>query len=215
MSNSIAQNINIIRQNLPDNVQLVCVSKYYPVEAIRQAYDAGERNFGESRLQELKQKAAVLPHDIKWHFIGHLQRNKVRDVVGLAYLIHSVDSLRLIEAIERVAAEKNIVQKCLLEIHIAQEQTKSGFTPHEFAELIRTTDFNNFPHVEICGLMGMASNTDNQEQIRQDFSLLKSLATLSGLKTLSMGMSDDYRIAIEQGSTMVRIGSAIFEDLKI
>ena len=215
MSNSIAQNINIIRQSLPDSVLLVCVSKYYPVEAIRQAYDAGERNFGESRLQELKQKAAVLPHDIKWHFIGHLQRNKVRDVVGLAYLIHSVDSLRLIEAIERVAAEKNIVQKCLLEIHIAQEQTKSGFTPHEFAELIRTTDFNNFPHVEICGLMGMASNTDNQEQIRQDFSLLKSLATLSGLKTLSMGMSDDYRIAIEQGSTIVRIGSAIFEDLKI
>lgn len=215
MSDSIAHNINIIRQSLPDNVQLVCVSKYYPVEAIRQAYDAGERNFGESRLQELKQKAAVLPHDIKWHFIGHLQRNKVRDVVGLAYLIHSVDSLRLIEAIERVAAEKNIVQKCLLEIHIAQEQTKSGFTPHEFAELIRTTDFNNFPHVEICGLMGMASNTDNQEQIRQDFSLLKSLATLSGLKTLSMGMSDDYRIAIEQGSTIVRIGSAIFENLKI
>ncbi|MBR3566532.1 MAG: YggS family pyridoxal phosphate-dependent enzyme [Paludibacteraceae bacterium] len=212
MSDYIAHNINIIRQNLPDNVQLVCVSKYYPVEAIRQAYDAGERNFGESRLQELKQKAAVLPPDIKWHFIGHLQRNKVRDVVGLAYLIHSVDSLRLIEAIERVAAEKNIVQKCLLEIHIAQEQTKSGFTPHEFAELIRTTDFSHFSHVEICGLMGMASNTDNQEQIRQDFSLLKSLATLSGLKTLSMGMSDDYRIAIEQGSTMVRIGSAIFED---
>ncbi len=207
----IKQNIQSVRTHIPQGVDLVCVSKYFPVEAIREAYKAGERLFGESRLQELSVKAAQLPDDIKWHFIGHLQTNKVKQVVRLADMIQSVDSLHLLQVIEREAAAIGKIQKCLLEIHIAQEDTKTGFSPHEFAVLINQTDWTLFPHVQICGLMGMASNTDDTDQIRNDFRLLKTLADMSALRIVSMGMSDDYRIAIEQGSTMVRIGSAIFQ----
>ena len=207
---SIAENIRSIRATLPAGVELVCVSKYFPVEAVREAYEAGERVFGESRVQELALKADALPKDIKWHFIGHLQTNKVKQVVGVADLIESVDSVHLLDAIERVAAEKDIIQKCLVEVHVAQEESKTGFSPHDFALLMRQTDWSRYGHVRICGLMGMASNTDDTERIKADFKLLKTLADLSGLRVVSMGMSGDYRIAIEQGSTMVRIGSAIF-----
>lgn len=207
---SIAENIRRIRATLPAGVELVCVSKYFPVEAVREAYEAGERMFGESRVQELVLKADALPKDIKWHFIGHLQTNKVKQVVGMADLIESVDSVHLLDAIERVAAEKDIIQKCLVEVHVAQEESKTGFSPHDFALFMRQTDWSRYVHVRICGLMGMASNTDDTERIKADFKLLKTLADLSGLRVVSMGMSGDYRIAIEQGSTMVRIGSAIF-----
>lgn len=208
---TIEQNIKSIRANIPDGVELVCVSKYFPVDAISEAYNAGERLFGESRVQELATKSAQLPKDIKWHFIGHLQTNKVKHVVPLVDMIQSVDSLHLLDAIERAAADIDKVQKCLIEIHIAQEETKTGFSPHDFATLMTSTDWSKYPHVQICGLMGMASNTDDTERVRRDFQLLKTLADLSALRTISMGMSGDYRIAIEQGSTMVRIGSAIFQ----
>ena len=207
---SIAENIKHIRETLPDGVDLVCVSKYFPVESIREAYNAGERLFGESRVQELTAKAAVLPKDIKWHFIGHLQTNKVKQVVELADMIQSVDSARLLDAIERAAAAIGKVQKCLIEVHVAQEETKTGFSPHDFAVFMRQTDWTLYPHIKICGLMGMASNTDETERIRKDFATLKALAGLSALRNVSMGMSGDYSLAIECGSNLVRVGSAIF-----
>ena len=179
----IAQNINRIRQRIPQKVELVCVSKYFPIESIREAYNAGERLFGESRVQELTVKATELPSDIRWQFIGHLQTNKVKAVVRIADMIQSVDSVHLLDTIEREAATIGKKQKCLLEIHIAQEESKTGFSPHEFAELMRNTDWGKYPHVQICGLMGMASNTDNQDQIRNDFKLLKTLADMSALRT--------------------------------
>mgnify|MGYP002623587787 CR=1 FL=1 len=207
---SIAENIMRVRKTLPDGVELVCVSKYFPVESIREAYNAGERMFGESRVQELTAKAAALPDDIKWHFIGHLQTNKVRQVVEIADMIQSVDSARLLDAIERVAATSGKIQKCLIEVHVAKEETKTGFSPHDFAVFMRQTDWIRYPHIRICGLMGMASNTDDIGRIRKDFATLKALANLSALRNLSMGMSGDYLIAVEEGSTMVRIGSLIF-----
>lgn len=208
---SIADNIRHIRQDIPSGVQLVCVSKYFPADSIREAYDAGERLFGESRVQELAAKAAELPSDIRWHFIGHLQTNKVKTVVRLADMIQSVDSVHLLDVIEREAAAIDKIQRCLIEVHIAQEESKTGFSPHDFAVMMRQTDWSRYPHVQICGLMGMGSNTDDVNRIREDFQLLKSLADMSALRIVSMGMSGDYRIAIDCGSTMVRIGSAIFD----
>lgn len=210
----IQQNITSIRTHIPKDVTLVCVSKFQPSEAIMQAYEASERDFGESRVQELLPKYEDLPKDIRWHFIGHLQTNKVKQIVPFVYMIHSVDSVRLLETINREAEKIQRCIKVLLEVHVAKEESKSGFTPKEFLSLASNLSPNNlYPWVEICGVMGMATNTDDEAEWRRCFCEIKSLASkLSTLNTkqISMGMSDDYLVAIEEGSTMVRIGSNIF-----
>ena len=206
--NTIRENIRSVRAHIPASVTLVCVSKYQPIEAIREAYEAGERHFGESRVQELKQKVSLLPSDIHWHFIGHLQTNKVRDLIKLRpYLIQSVDSEHLLEAINDEAAKQGIVQDVLLEVHVAQEETKTGFAPSEISNF--KSQISNLSNIRICGLMAMATNTEDETEIRRCFTEVKQLSD-GGI--LSMGMSDDYRIAIECGSNMVRIGSMIFGD---
>jgi len=212
---SIRDKIRNVRAHVPAGVTLVCVSKFQPVEAIREAYEAGERHFGESRVQELKQKQAQLPTDIHWHFIGHLQTNKVRDLLKLRpYLIQSVDSVHLLQAINDEAAKQGIVQDVLLEVHVAKEETKTGFSPEEISNIQCPMS-----HIRICGLMAMATNTDDEQEIRRCFGLTASIArgltaegglTSNSEAVISMGMSDDYQIAIECGSTMVRIGSTIF-----
>lgn len=220
MSSSIANNIKNVRAHIPEHVTLVCVSKFQPVEAIREAYDFGERHFGESRVQELKQKAAILPTDIQWHFIGHLQTNKVRDLLKLhPYLIESVDSEHLLQVINDEASKLGIVQDVLLEAHVAREETKTGFSPEEISNLQCPIANHQYPHVNVKGLMCMATNTDEETEIRRCFNLSADLVRDLSAKqsifcqakpVLSIGMSDDYRIAIECGSTSVRIGSAIF-----
>lgn len=210
-------NWHSIRQTLPDNVRLVAVSKYHSIEQIAEAYAEGCRDFGESRVQELQIKQAALPKDIRWHFIGHLQTNKVRSLLKLRpYLIHSVDSEHLLAAINAEAVKQDIVQDILLELHVAAEETKSGFSIAELELLIRTLNEKKITNVNICGLMGMATNTDNKQEIHrcfhelhEQFLWLKHLLPMVNSQ-LSMGMSDDYRIAVSEGSTMVRIGSAIF-----
>lgn len=202
----VAEQINKVRTHIPAHVTLVCVSKFQPIEAIREAYAAGERHFGESRVQELQQKVPQLPADIHWHFIGHLQTNKVRDLLKLRpYLIQSVDSERLLKAINDEAAKQGFVQDVLLEVHVAKEETKTGFSPEEISNF--KSQISNFSNVRIRGLMTMATNTDDETEIRRCFTEAKQLCTG---EVLSMGMSDDYQIAIECGATMVRIGSTIF-----
>ena len=212
--NTIRENIRSVRAHIPASVTLVCVSKYQPIEAIREAYEAGERHFGESRVQELKQKVSLLPTDIHWHFIGHLQTNKVRDLIKLRpYLIQSVDSEHLLEAINDEAAKQGIIQDVLLEVHVAQEETKTGFAPSEISNF--KSQISNLSNIRICGLMAMATNTEDETEIRRCFTeTQKCLNNLNNLNNpiLSMGMSDDYKIAIECGSNMVRIGSTIFGD---
>ena len=208
-----------IRQSLPEHVQLVAVSKYHSIEQIDEAYAEGCRDFGESRVQELTVKQAALPQDIRWHFIGHLQTNKVRSLLKLRpYLIHSVDSEHLLSAINAEAAKQGITQDILLELHVANEETKSGFSINEFHELLSSfnSHLSSYPHVNVRGLMGMATNTDDEQEIRRCFRVLHDMYQRLKCQLpivncqLSMGMSDDYRIAVSEGSTMVRIGSAIF-----
>ena len=203
----IAEHINEIRKNIPDSVTLVCVSKFQPIEAIREAYEAGERHFGESRVQELQRKVPTLPADIRWHFIGHLQTNKVRDLIKLRpYLIQSVDSEHLLRAINDEAAKQGVVQDVLLEIHTAKEDTKMGLDADHLEGILDFTR-SSLHSVRIRGLMTMATNTDDEKEIRRCFT---EAASLHKGEVLSMGMSDDYQIAIECGSNMVRIGSSIF-----
>ena len=208
----IAVNIRKLKTELPSTVELVAVSKFKPVEAIREAYDAGQRSFGENRPQELAAKAPQLPSDIVWHFIGHLQTNKVKLVIPYASLIHSVDSERLLAEIDKAARAAGKVMDCLLEVHIAEEQTKQGFTPDEAVALAR--EAGRYPNVRLRGVMGMATFTDNKEQVRHEFRTLKAvsdrLAFLPGCDTVSMGMSQDWPLAVEEGTTIVRIGTAIF-----
>ena len=195
-----------MRAHIPAGVTLVCVSKYQPVAAIQEAYEAGERHFGESKVQELKAKMPQLPADIHWHFIGHLQTNKVRDLLKLRpYLIQSVDSLHLLQAINDEAAKQGFVQDILLEVHVAKEETKSGFTPEEISNI--QYQISNYSNIRVRGLMTMATNTDDETEIRRCFN---EIAKLHTGEILSMGMSDDYKIAIECGSNMVRVGSKIF-----
>lgn len=219
---TIQESINKVRAHIPAGVTLVCVSKFQPIQAIQEAYNAGERHFGESRVQELKQKIRQLPTDIQWHFIGHLQTNKVRDLLKLKpYIIESVDSERLLHAINTEAEKLGIIQNILLEVHVAREETKSGFSPNELIALLSTDICASLPNICICGLMSMATNTEDETEIRRCFSTAASLTSnirhlTSNIKhltsdiILSMGMSDDYKIAIEYGSNSVRIGSAIF-----
>ena len=209
----IADNIRKLKSELPSTVELVAVSKFKPVEAIREAYEAGQRSFGENRPQELAAKAPQLPADIVWHFIGHLQTNKVKLVVPYAHLIHSVDSERLLAEIDKAARAAGKVMDCLLEIHIAEEQTKQGFTPDEAVALAREAE-DRYPNIRLRGVMGMATFTDDREQVRREFRSLKAvserLSFLPGCDIVSMGMSGDWPIAVEEGTTIVRIGTAIF-----
>ena len=216
---SIGTQIEILKNELPSTVKLVAVSKFNPVEAIQQAYDAGQRIFGESRPQELQQKVALLPDDIKWHFIGHLQTNKLKMVLPYVELVHSVDSERLLMEIDKFAVKNGLKVRCLLELFVAQEESKQGFSEEELMALLDSLQQNPLQGVEICGLMGMASFVEDENQIRGEFQTLKRvydkvkekyISTLPQFNELSMGMSGDYRIAIECGSTMVRIGTTIF-----
>lgn len=215
----IQQNIQEILNTLPSGVRLVAVSKFHPIEAIREAYEGGQRIFGESKVQELSLKHEQLPDDIEWHFIGHLQTNKVKYIVPYVSLIHGVDSYRLLCEINRQGERVGRVIPCLLQIHVAQEETKFGFTPDECHAMLVNSEWRNLPYISLRGIMGMASFTDNEKQIRHEFATLHQtfnrikqdfFATDSSFSELSMGMSDDYPLAIEEGSTLVRVGSRIF-----
>jgi len=215
----ITENLRQLRRNIPKHVQLVCVSKFHGMDEIREAYNSGERIFGESKVQELTAKHEQLPADIEWHFIGHLQSNKVKYIVPFVSLIHGVDSLKLLQEIDKQAQKVGRNVNCLLQVHIALEETKFGFNEEELLQLVESGDLKELKNITIFGLMGMATFTDNTEQVRSEFRTLKSLFdriktqeqdALPDFKILSMGMSDDYPIAIEEGSTMVRIGSKIF-----
>ncbi len=214
---SIADNITQIRRQVPNCVQLVCVSKFHPTEDIQTAYDLGERLFGESRAQELIQKQELLPKDIEWHFIGSLQTNKVKQVVPLATLIHSVDSIKLLEAIHKYASNQQIISRVLLEVHVAEEETKHGFSPDEIRAFFVSESWKEYPAIQFCGLMTMGTNDVSENQTHQEFKVVRELfqevqaqVNNSSFKELSMGMSHDFKIAIEEGSTIVRIGSSIF-----
>ena len=216
---SISQNIVQLKASLPANVTLVAVSKFHPAEALMEAYNAGQRVFGESRAQELTAKQKVLPGDIEWHFIGPLQSNKVKDIAPFIHTIHSIDSLKLLQEVNKQAAKNNRIIRVLLEIHVAQEETKHGLSPDERRELLQNEQLAELGNNQICGLMGMATYTDDIALIEQEFHILHEL--FSELKAiyfigndnfavLSMGMSHDYPVAIRQGSTMIRVGTSIF-----
>lgn len=215
----IAQNIVEVRSEIPSGVELVAVSKFHPASAVMEAYDAGQRCFGESRVQELLQKVDVLPSDIRWHFIGHLQTNKVKMLVGKTSLIESVDSERLLKLIDSESAKAGVVTNVLLQVHVAQEETKFGFYPEELLEYFRERRFETLTSTHICGIMGMASNTDDEDRIREDFHRISeifhqvaddSALGLRGFDKLSMGMSGDWQIAVDEGANIVRIGTRIF-----
>ena len=215
----IKENLNEIRKGIPEGVKLACVSKFHPVEAIEEAYAVGERVFAESRPQEFVAKVEVLPTDIEWHFIGNLQTNKVKMVVPHATLIHSMANERLFDEVEKCAAKIDKVQDVLIELHVAQEESKQGFTPEEAFELLTDEFIALHPHIRICGVMGMASLTEDETKIRTEFQAIKKTferlrdEVFDGcdyFKEVSMGMSGDYPIAIEEGATIVRIGSSIF-----
>ena len=213
---SVASKISEIRATLPAGVELVAVSKFHPAEAILEAYGTGQRIFGESRVQELTAKFEALPKDIEWHMIGHLQTNKVRAIAPFVSLVHSVDSQRLAECIDREAARCGRVIDCLLELHVSTDATKSGWDLDELRDYLATGAFRELKNIRFRGIMGMATYTDNADVIRADFEALaaakRELEPLfdDDFNILSMGMSDDYPIAVECGSTMVRVGSSIF-----
>jgi PLP dependent protein len=216
---SIKNNITLFLKELaPQNCKLIAVSKTHPAERVQEAYDAGQRIFGENKVQEITSKYEVLPKDIQWHLIGHLQSNKVKYIAPFVALIHSVDSLKLLEEINKQGKKINRVISCLLQVHIAQEETKFGFDEKELTELFNSSGLSGFDFIKIEGLMGMATLTEDNNQIRNEFRYLKKLfeqlksltSTNIQMKELSMGMSSDYKIAIQEGSTMVRVGTAIF-----
>jgi pyridoxal phosphate enzyme (YggS family) len=214
---SLKENLHKIKNSLPENVTLVAVSKTKPVSDLMEAYEAGQRIFGENKIQEMAEKFEQMPMDIQWHMIGHVQTNKVKFMAPFVDLIHGVDSLKLLQEIDKQAKKNNRVIDCLLQMHIAEEETKFGLDENELNEMLKQVqhDKNNFRNIRIIGLMGMATFTDNQSQIKKEFLHLKSIfdklqTNNSQLTILSMGMSGDYPLAIECGSTMVRIGSSIF-----
>ena len=211
---SIQENYHKIKAQIPANVELVAVSKFHPVEKIQEVYDCGQRVFGENKVQELLTKVNELPSDIKWHLIGHLQTNKVKYIAPFIDTIQSVDSEKLLLEINKEAAKNNRKIKVLLQVKIAEEETKYGLEIAEAKEIFSNYLEHKYPNIEILGLMGMATFTDNKNQVKSEFLVLKSLfdelSTFKKLETLSMGMSDDFALAIECGSTSVRIGSAIF-----
>ncbi len=210
----IAQNLNNLTESLPEDVCLVAVSKTKPMDYINQAYLQGQRDFGENKIQEMCEKHEELPKDIRWHMIGHIQRNKVKYMASFVHLIHGVDSLRLLHEINKRAEQNNRVIACLLQVHIAEETTKFGFSFEEINDFFNKEIYKDYPNIKIEGLMGMGTNDVPESQNRTEFSKLKSCfdnnKKLHPLDTLSMGMSNDYKLAIDEGSNMVRIGSAIF-----
>jgi pyridoxal phosphate enzyme (YggS family) len=212
---SVADNLKRIKADLPAQVTLIAVSKTKPVELIKEAYNAGQCDFGENYIQELEDKHKQLPTDIRWHAIGHLQSNKVKYIAPFVHLVHAVDSLKLLQEINKQALKNNRVINCLLQIHIAQEETKFGFSFDECESLFQSDELKQLKNIHVVGFMGMATNTDNEVQIRNEFRSLKNFyekfkTQHSALSIISMGMSSDYKIAIEEGSTMIRIGSSIF-----
>ncbi|MDE6696226.1 MAG: YggS family pyridoxal phosphate-dependent enzyme [Muribaculaceae bacterium] len=214
----IAEEIKKIHSMLPQGVELCAVSKFHPASAVKEAYDAGQRIFGESRVQELLEKIPVLPSDIKWHFIGHLQTNKVRQLIGRVSLIESVDSIRLLDLIDKESEKVGVVTNVLMQLHVAREETKFGFFPEELVEYFANREFENLKATHICGVMGMASNTEDMVRVRKDFhtiaatrnQILNIAPDLRGFDIVSMGMSGDWQIAVEEGANLVRIGTAIF-----
>lgn len=217
----IGANILKIKEQIPASVQLIAVSKTKPVEAVQAAYDAGHRAFGENKVQELVSKYEALPKDIEWHLIGHLQTNKVKYIAPFVHLIHSVDSLKLLETIDKEGRKNNRIVSCLLQFDVTNEETKFGFTPHEGIALLNSDAFKALSFVRICGIMGMASNTQDESKIALEFAQLHDC--FNQVKTIlneqgkdadcmirSYGMSGDYQLAIKQQSNMVRVGSAIF-----
>jgi len=219
MSNSIAERLVALRTEIPANVQLIAVSKTKPASAVQEAYNAGQRAFGENKVQEMTEKHEALPKDIHWHLIGHLQTNKVKYIASFVHMIHAVDSLKLLQEINRQAEKNNRVIPCLLQFHIAEEETKFGLDFSEAEELLQSREFVELQNVSIAGLMGMASFTENTEQIADEFRNLNNYFHIikshyfkfnPEFRHLSMGMSSDYAIAIAEGSTMVRIGSTLF-----
>ena len=215
----IKETILGIQKELSEGVRLVAVSKTHPVELIREAYDCGVRDFGENKVQEVCAKQPQLPPDIRWHLIGHLQSNKVKYIASFVYMIHSVDSDKLLAVIDKEAAKVGKVVRCLLQVHVAQEETKFGFTLGELEEYFDSGVWRNYGNVKICGLMAMASNTTDESQVKSEFNSvhalfekvkLKHFADADDFECLSMGMSGDYRIAVDCGATIVRVGSKIF-----
>jgi pyridoxal phosphate enzyme (YggS family) len=213
----IADKIREVQLALPDHVKLLVVSKYQSVNALLDAYHAGQRRFGENRVRELADKYTQLPKDVEWHFIGNLQKNKVKYIAPFVHTIHSIDSVELLQEVERQAAKCDRIVYTLLEVHVAQESSKHGFSPDQCREILQSKLVQQLEHVRIAGLMGMATNTSDLDQVRLEFSYLHSL--FNELKSiaspdfteLSMGMSNDYKIAVQEGTTIVRIGSYIFE----
>ena len=215
----VSERIKAILSTLPEEVQLCAVSKYHPAEMIQEAYDAGQRIFGESHVQELQQKCPILPNDIEWHFIGHLQTNKVKYIAPYISLIHSVDSERLLHEINKQALRNNRQIRCLLQLHVAQEETKFGFTTEECLNFLRSGAYKEMKGVEIAGIMCMATNTDDEQRICQDFETANGFFQqcrrefpdlASSMQFRSWGMSDDFHLAIQHGSNIIRIGSSIF-----
>lgn len=215
---NISERLANIKSELPEQVTLVAVSKTKPIEDILEAYNAGQRVFGENKIQEMVEKHEQLPEDIKWHMIGHVQRNKVKYMANFVSLVHGVDSFKLLKEINKQAAKHNRTIDCLFQLKIAEEDSKFGMTKEDIATIINSEAFSGLSNINIVGLMGMATFTDNQNQIKKEFSYLKSTfdnlknlqTTNCNLNTISMGMSSDYQLAIACGSTMVRIGSSIF-----
>lgn len=214
----IAEEIRRIHAALPDGVELCAVSKFHPADAVMEAYSAGQRIFGESRVKELLDKSRTLPSDIKWHFIGHLQTNKVRQLVVKVALIESVDSERLLSLIDSESEKAGVVSRVLMQIHVAREETKFGFSPEEILDFFKARRFEALKATHICGVMGMATNTDDMDRVRDDFRaiaetrrmILEAAPDLRGFDTVSMGMSGDWPVAVEEGANLVRIGTAIF-----
>ena len=214
---SISDNLTQLRGQLPPEVLLVAVSKTKPLEDLQTAYDAGQRDFGENRVQEMAEKHVALPQDIRWHMIGHVQTNKIKDFVSWVHLVHGVDRLKVLEVLQAEAAKAGRTVDALLQVHIAQEETKFGFSPEELIPLLTRSALQAYPNVRIRGLMGMASFTPNQQQVAREFAELRALFLagkeqlgLDYLDTLSMGMSGDWPVAVANGSTLIRVGSALF-----
>jgi PLP dependent protein len=218
---NIQENLRNVLKEIPGGVKLVAVSKYKPVEAILEAHQAGQRIFGENKAQEMSAKYPELPKDIEWHFIGHMQTNKVKYIAPFVALIHSVDSLKLLKEINKQALNNDRTINCLLQFHIAEEETKFGFSLAEAEEMLNGIKFSELKNIKLCGVMGMATFTEDEGQVRKEFVLLRHFfqklkeqyfATNEQFKEISMGMSGDFQIAIEEGATLVRIGTAIFGD---
>lgn len=219
MYTHVAKRLDEVRHSIPDGVGLVAVSKFHPIEALHAAYEAGQRRFGESRVQELIAKIPQMPADVEWHFIGHLQTNKVRQIIGKVALIESVDTERLLDLVDKESARAGVITRVLLQLHVAREETKFGFSVQELEDYFSSRRFESLQATHICGIMGMASNTDDTARITDDFTTIARCygkirndptLGLRGFDILSMGMSDDRGIAIACGSNLVRVGTAIF-----